>query len=229
MLLVTAIGCFWVVLASFTLPDIRRIGNFIVLWWGTTCCRILGLKIEVQGLENIPEGGCLFIFNHTSHVDIPIFYASVPKPARFGAKAELFKIPIFGWVLRRMGALKINRGDRAKVIRLYQDSVKRVAAGHSFVLAAEGTRIDHAGVGKVFKSGPMIFAISGQFPIVPVVFVGAQEVLPKGRLFPVAEKLGSAIKVKILPMVSTVGLSIDDRRSLKASLQVRMTKAFLEG
>jgi 1-acyl-sn-glycerol-3-phosphate acyltransferase len=224
----TGIGCCLVVIGSLLLPDMRRFGNWIVLTWGRLGCAALGLKLDVQGQQNMPAEGCLFLINHTSLLDILIFHAVVTKPARFGAKAELFKIPLFGWCMRRMGALKINRGEREKVIQLYYESVKRVHAGHSFVLAAEGTRLDHAGVGKDFKSGPMIFAISGQFPIVPIVMKGAHEVLPKGRLTPDPRYLGSTIKVRILEPFTTKGLTIDDRLSLKASIQARMTNTFHE-
>ena len=228
LFLATAIGCLMVVGGSLVLPDMRRFGNWVVRLWGRVGCAALGLKLDVRGLENIPKEGCLFLINHTSLIDILIFHAVIPKAARFGAKAELFSIPLFGWSMKRMGALKINRGERQAVIRLYQDSVKRVHAGHSFVLAAEGTRLERPGVGDKLKSGPMIFAISGQFPIVPVTIKGAYEVLPKGRLLPDPSYLGSRIVVTVLPPVSTKGLTVDDRLSLKRDIQGRMTKAFNE-
>jgi len=228
MLFYTAMGSVVVFVASLILPDLRRFGNWLIYFWASLCCRAVGLRISVTGLENVPREGCLFLFNHTSHLDIVIFHTAVRKPARFGGKAELFKIPLFGWALRRFGVLKINRGEREKVIRLYKDSVKRVKAGHSFVLAAEGTRIDRAGVGEKFKSGPFIFAISGQFPIVPVVIKGAYEVLPKSRFFPDPKYLGSQITVRVLPPVSTLNSTIDERLTLKRAVQASMTKAFAE-
>jgi 1-acyl-sn-glycerol-3-phosphate acyltransferase len=228
LLLVTFIDSVAVFLGSLFLPDMRRFGNAIIRSWGKACCQILGLKLKVTGLENIPSGGCLFIINHSSLMDIPVFHAALKKPARFGAKAELFRIPIFGWAMRRMGALKINRGERKEVLRLYEQSVSRVHAGHSFILAAEGTRMDKPGVGEKFKSGPVIFAISGQFPIVPVVLKGVYEVLPKGRLIPDPKAFNSQVKVVVLPPYETKGLTLDDRSRVKDDLQRQMAKAFAE-
>jgi 1-acyl-sn-glycerol-3-phosphate acyltransferase len=228
LFVITAMGCVLVLISALTLPDLKKVGNLILSVWARLACAFLGVRLRVEGLENLPQGGCLFLFNHTSLMDIPIFHAAIKKPARFGAKAELFKIPLFGWTMRRMGALKINRGDRDRVLQLYKESVRRVHAGHSFILAAEGTRMMHPGVGEKFKSGPFIFAISGQFPIVPLVIKGGYELLPKSALFPQPGALGSEVVVRVLPPMPTEGLSIDDRQSLKKKVRLEMTNAYAQ-
>ena len=229
LLFFTFIGCCLVVVGVIFLPKARAIGDLILYVWAKCCLAVIPVDLEVEGLENIPEEGCLFLFNHTSLLDIPIFYAAIRKTARFGAKAELFKIPLFSQTATRLGALKIHRGDRERVLKLYEDSIKDVnERGRSFALAAEGTRIDRAGVGDEFKTGPLSFALSGQFQIVPIVMIGAFEILPKSRLFPRA-RWHNPVKIKVLPPVPTNGLSFDDRHELKADLHAKMTKAFSEG
>lgn len=229
LLIVTFIGCVVVVIGAWFLPRARKVGDLVLYIWARCMLAVLPARLEVEGLENLPEEGCLFLFNHTSLLDIPIFYAAIRKSTRFGAKAELFKIPIFGRTVSRLGALKIHRGDRERVLKLYAESIKDVnERGRNFALAAEGTRINHAGVGEEFKTGPLSFALSGQFKIVPTVIIGAYEILPKSRLFP-RPSWSYPVKVKILPAVPTKGLSFDDRHELKAELQAKMTKAFSEG
>ncbi len=194
--------------------------------WGRTIQMAFNMRVHVTGEENIPEGGCLLLFNHTSHFDILTIYGQLKKSARFGAKIELFKIPLFGQVLRSGGMLPIARADREDVLKLYQDSIGRVHSGESFLLAAEGTRQTSAGVGAKFKSGPFIFAISGQFPIVPVVLKGSTDCLPKGQLLACTDRWRYDIALKFLPAVSTKGLTLDDRKRLQEEVREMMARAY---
>ena len=201
----------------------------ILSWlWGRTTELAFNLHVHREGDENLPKEGCLFIFNHTSHFDIITIYGQLKKSARFGAKIELFKIPLFGRILRSTGMLPIARSNREGVLKLYEDSIVRVRNGESFLLAAEGTRQTSPGVGAKFKSGPFIFAINGQFPIVPVVLKGATECLPKGQLLACTDRWRHDIKLKFLPPISTVGLTLDDRARLQEETRDLMAKAYEE-
>jgi 1-acyl-sn-glycerol-3-phosphate acyltransferase len=201
--------------------------DFILRTWSLFVAKILSMKIRVEGQQNLSSNGVLFLFNHSSHLDIPIFYASVEKPTtRFGAKIELFKVPFLSGVMKQTGTLPISRHQREQVLQLYADSVKRVESGDSFVLAAEGTRQPAPGVGAHFKSGPLIFAITGQFEIQPVVLRGAYDILPKTSLFPSWGRWVNPVRVSILPPVSTKGLTLDDRDQLKARLHDMMSKEY---
>ncbi len=229
LLLVTAGYCTFSLLVVPFFRDFKNVGDLIIHSWGVVTCSLFGVKIEVVNPENLPKGGCLFLFNHTSQFDIMIFHAAFKKHARFGAKIELFKIPIFGKTMTAFGALPITRGDLQKVIDVYRASIPRVHAGESFILAAEGTRLPRPGVGDKLKSGPIIFAIEGQFPVVPVVIVGAYEILPKSALFPSFGRWHNHVRVKVLPPVSTQGLNIDDRHKVAEQIRAQMTKAFQDG
>lgn len=225
---VTILYCIVALVGVFILGTTKNFGDWIIRNWCKFICFLFRIEIEVEGEENLIDEGCLYLFNHTSLFDIPLFHAAIKKSARFGAKIELFKIPFFGAAMSRLGALPIARGDVEKVKAVYERSIPKVQEGKSYVLAAEGGRHASAGVGKSFKSGPFIFALSGQFPIVPVVIVGAYEITPNKALFASWGRFRNPVKVKILPAMNTKGLSIDDRHSLKRELRERMTKAFLE-
>lgn len=194
--------------------------------WSLAVHSLFNIRIELKGEENIPKGGCIFLFNHTSVFDITAVHQVIRKHVRFGAKAELFKIPIFGHGMRAGGYLEIFRAEKGKVFELYKKSIERVRDGESFALAAEGTRHSMPGVGSRFKAGPFIFAITGQIPIVPVVIHGAYECLSKGEWLACRKQWRSHIVVQVLPAISTKGLSIDQRQELQKQAQNIMTSAY---
>src|SRR5690606_20896953 len=103
-------------------------------FWGKGSCKMFGVKVEVIGAENIPKSGGVFLFNHTSFFDI-FARAGYLQSVRFGAKIELFKIPFFGWAMRRVGILPIARRNREEVFRIYQEAKPRLLAGEKIALA----------------------------------------------------------------------------------------------
>lgn len=215
----------WMIVSTLLFNSARH-QDKILYTWAMLVKYMFNIELTVDGTENLTGHGVLFLFNHTSHFDIPIFYMAVRRRARFGAKIELFKIPVFASVMRIMGTLPIARGEREKVLQLYKDSIERVAQGESFILAGEGTRQPDPGVGRNFKSGPFIFAIGGQFPIQPLVFHGASEILPKNKLFPGWGRWINPVHVAILPVVPTKGLSLEDRDNLKQKVRDSMDQAY---
>lgn len=220
----TSITSSLIIIFSFITGRGRFLDN--LMWvWGHVNLFLFNVHVRVLGRENKPQEGCLYLFNHSSHFDILVL-ATLLKGCRFGAKIELFKIPIFGRAMLALGILPIRRSDRDRVLQLYQDSIARVNKGECFILAAEGTRQPVPGVGARFKGGPFIFAISGQFSIVPVVIRGAAECLPKGDLLACTRKFRHDVTVQILPAVSTVGLKLDDRHRMQEELQKRMDAAY---
>jgi 1-acyl-sn-glycerol-3-phosphate acyltransferase len=224
----TAVIATSVVFCGLVLKN-QNYNDWLICIWGRSLTWFFNIQVDVRGLENLPPGGCLLLFNHSSNFDIMIIAASIPKHARFGAKIELFKIPIFAQGMRAAGVLPIARAEREKVFNLYNESIDLVRGGRSFILAAEGTRQPTPGVGSKFKAGPFIFAITGQFPIVPVVIRGAAEIQPKGELLACTKVWRSHATVTVLPPVPTTGLSVDDRGQLQEEIRLQMTNAYQNG
>lgn len=193
------------------------LGNFITYWWAQGLLIFFNIKVDVEGRENLQASDGIFLFNHCSHFDIPIIFTALKgKTARFGAKTELFKIPFFGGAMRAMHVLEIHRGERERVLKLYQTSLKNVEKGMNYILAPEGTRQPTGLLGK-FKSGPFIMAIAGQVPVKPLVISGAQELMPKGSRLPAWGIWRPRVKIRVLPAVSTKGYTLDQRQQLMAS------------
>lgn len=188
----------------------RRVSDRIIGNWARSSCRFFGVTVVVEGIENIPKGGCLFLFNHRSFFDIFALQGVVPS-LRFGAKIELFKIPIFGTAMRRMGALPIARGNLNEVIAVYKKAEGRMRAGERFALSPEGGRNTTGQNLLPFKSGPFIFAISASAPIVPTLVFGADDVWAKGSLVPAQKKWRYKIVVRFLPPIDASQFTIENR------------------
>jgi 1-acyl-sn-glycerol-3-phosphate acyltransferase len=204
----------------------RQIDDFFVSLWGRICCRMSGVKVIVEGEINRPKGGCLFLFNHSSFFDVFALAGYIPG-IRFGAKAELFKIPIFSQTMRAMDTLPIARNNRDEVYKIYEEAKVRFTNGEQFALSPEGGRF-YARELSPFKAGPFIFAISAAAPVVPVVIIGAYQALPKGGFLLNPRKWSHTIHVKILePIETTRFTSPDQRKELQKLVYEKMNPIWI--
>jgi 1-acyl-sn-glycerol-3-phosphate acyltransferase len=217
----TVLSSFVTVLIGPFFSTTPRFMTFVTKrFWPWPIIRLSGMDLQVRGLENWPKSssGTLVLFNHTSWIDIPVLYYGLPAPMSFGAKEELFRIPVFGGALRRSGGLPIFRSNRAKTLEVYRDAVKN-APGRCFALAPEGTRQDGMMLGK-FKQGPFFFAISGQMAIVPVLIAGAGVMMPRTSVM--INMRHSKVILEILPAVFTDGLSLENVTELQTKVRAMM-------
>lgn len=137
-------------------------------------------KPDVQGLENIPQtGGAILVPNHVSNLDPILLGVQVAKKreVRALAKSSLFKTPVVGGVLRKMGHIPVfrNSSTAADALRAAVEAVNR---GEIIAMYPEGTipeNISHVGV---FKSGAVRLALETGAPIIPIGQWGPQQVLP---------------------------------------------------
>ncbi len=177
--------------------------TYIRYTWAYPLLWFLGIELEVRGLKRFrTDLGSVLVFNHSSHMDIPIIFASSPKSIFFGAKIELFKIPFFGRAMSSVGALPIDRRQRSKVMKVYEAAIPRLKKGHTFALAPEGTRQATPYVGS-FKRGPFEFACQAEAVIQPVVISGALRVLPNHKIIPNSRHLKTKVIIEYLNQVVT--------------------------
>ncbi len=183
--------------------------------WSRTLLFLAGVEVELRGANNMPQSGCLYVFNHTSHYDILTIFSASPRYCYFGAKSELFSIPVFGSAIRIAGALPIERKNREKVMRVYKEAELRVQQGDVFALAPEGTRTKGFGSLSPFKSGPFFFAVNAQMPIVPLVLIGCEKVMPKHALLANWGVWKQKVILEILPPILPQGRSEEQIPQLK--------------
>lgn len=101
---------------------------------------ICGVKVEVRGQENMPEGGCLLACKHQSMLDTIAPWIFVRDPA-FVLKQELLKLPFYGWVVGRMQHIPIDRAGGATALSKMMAAARKAVADHRAILIfPEGTR-----------------------------------------------------------------------------------------
>ncbi len=170
---------------------------------------LAGVRIRVEGTENIPAEACLFMANHTSAVDPVAMFVATPRHIAFLAKQELFRIPLLGLAMRRAQFLPVDRSSAEAAAGSVDRAVEQLRAGVSMMIYPEGTRSPDGHL-LPFKRGGFLLAIRAGRPIVPVAIQGAERILPKHQLW----IRPGEILLKYLPPVSVAGYTQEDRAIL---------------
>jgi len=189
-------------------------------WWSSLMLWAVGVKVRVHGVENLKPGEPhIFASNHVSWFDVPALAKILPR-YKFVAKAELFKVPIFGNGMRAVGMIEIQRENRKAAFGAYDLAAERIRSGNSVVVFPEGTR-GRAYPLRPFKKGPFVLAIAAGVPIVPIIVHGTIEIMPKGSLW----AHPGTIDIHLLEPVSTTGVDYDHREALMQTVRTRMADA----
>ena len=142
---------------------------------------MLGVRLEITGLEHLPEESCVVVANHASYLDGIVMKAALPPRFSFVIKREASSMPVIGFLLRRIGSEFVDRhsagGRRRDASRL----LRKAERGHSLVFFPEGTFDETPGL-KRFHAGAYVAALRGGLPVVPVVIRGARRAMPNGAL-----------------------------------------------
>ncbi len=113
--------------------------NRFAVQWARLAC---GIRYEVSGLENLPSRGCVVVANHQSSWET-IFLATLFPQVCILLKRELLSIPFFGWALRLLRPIAIDRDNpRAALKQLVEQGAARLGQGNSVLIFPEGTRVE---------------------------------------------------------------------------------------
>lgn len=208
---------FWIGFASSTivyglliplvalLPSYHQRYDFILtwnrfnLWWLKVTC---GVRFQVRGRENIPQGSAAILMaNHQSTWET-MSLATIFPPATWVFKKELLRIPFFGWGLRLLDPIAVDRGaGRSAVEQVKVQGKERLDRGIWVVIFPEGTRVQ-PGKKVRYKMGGAVLAEYAQYPVVPVAH-NAGESWPRLSYI----KKPGTITVSIGQPIETAGLS----------------------
>ena len=186
--------------------------------------RVLGIKVEVSGLDRIdPRTALIFMPNHISFLDGPLLEMLIPGAARVVLKKSILRIPVVGLGMRFVGFVPVDRkgikgGKRsiAKAIQMVREK------GYSFLIFPEGTR-SRDGKLQRFRRGGFFLALETGAPIVPVTIGGTFELMPKGQKY--ARK--GRVRVAFHDPITTVGYTPETMAGLMD--KVRKTILSFEG
>jgi 1-acyl-sn-glycerol-3-phosphate acyltransferase len=156
-----------------------RAAHFIARQWAGFILRSCGVRVIVEGTENLPAAPAVYAANHCSALDIPILFGHLPVSFRIIYKKSLNLIPFLGWYLFLGGHVSIDRSNPFKARRSLARAAQRIRQGTPLAVFPEGTRSASAEVGH-FKRGSLVLSIDAGVPVVPVSLVGVKDLVPHG-------------------------------------------------
>jgi 1-acyl-sn-glycerol-3-phosphate acyltransferase len=197
----------------------RGIYDWATKTWTRLLVGAAGVRIVLHDEHRMSEGARVYASNHVSWYDVFVLASVIPH-YKFVAKAELFRIPIFGPSARAVGTIPIERDNRKAAFGAYAEAARRIRAGASVIVFPEGTRGRDYPL-RPFKKGPFVLAVAAQAPVVPVVVYGTIAVQPRDSW----RIRGGTVHVHFLEPVPTAGLVYEDRDRLSREVWRRMSEA----
>lgn len=159
--------------------------------------KIFGIKLNVVGKENIPEGSdYVLIANHQSFLDINVLWPAIAITS-FIAKGELWNIPVFGWVLTHIGCIPVDHKDPRKNAGMGKLVKKRLEDGYTITIFPEGHRSADGHMLK-FQNGIFRMAKEHHFRLLPVTLVGTGDRLSKTKF----SLVPGEVKIVIHPVIN---------------------------
>ena len=207
--------CVLIVITAF-LPKGRVLATKLYEFFGWIGIVLVGVELNIIGAEKIdPKKSYVVIGNHPSTLDIFTHITALPVSIRFLTKTELFRIPIFGRVLKTLGLPRIDRKNAKANFEKINDSINQVIKlGNSIMIFPEGKRSNQKEL-LPFKKGASHIAKDFNLPVIPVVSHNAHNLMVKGKVW---LKSGE-IKIEILdPIYNVNDYSVDELTSKMESL-----------
>ncbi|MCC5867895.1 MAG: 1-acyl-sn-glycerol-3-phosphate acyltransferase [Gammaproteobacteria bacterium] len=192
----------------------HRLGFAVARAWAATVvagARLLcGIRFEVEGLEHLPQRNTVVMIKHSSAFET-LAELTIFPPQCWVLKRELMWIPIFGWALKWLRPIAINRaGGRNAVDQVVAQGSERLREGLWVMIFPEGTR---TAVGQTRRYGlsAVLLAQKNGLPVVPVAH-NAGVVWPRRGLL----KRPGTVRMVIGPPIDTVGRDV---REINAQVQ----------
>lgn len=137
---------------------------------------------KIIGKKNIPNGACIISSNHTSNMDAVMLAVKTWEKKYYLAKKELFKNKLFGFILKKCGAVKIDR--QANDVTAIKNCLTILKNNKKLVIFPEGTRVhnENMELGEV-KHGVAMFAIKAKVPIVPMFITKTPKIFRRNRIY----------------------------------------------
>jgi 1-acyl-sn-glycerol-3-phosphate acyltransferase len=177
---------------------------------GPVMAKVNPWRLEIAGLEGVDYSKVyVIVSNHQSLADIPVI-THLKLDTKWLAKAELFRVPVLGWMMRAVGDVPVARGEARKAAKAMLQCARYLRQACSVVFFPEGTR-SRDGAVLPFNEGPFQLAIREQVPVLPLVVEGSGDALPRHTwLFGEAQE----IHLRILDPVPVDGWNVKQSAAL---------------
>ena len=166
--------------ATVSAPPVNRL--YTILKVPSVAIARTMFRLESRDRENVPPAGpVLLVANHSSVLDPPLIGSATDRQLSFLAKAELFDLPLFGGLIRRLNARPIRReGADPSALRT---AMRVLEDGGALLIFPEGTRGEE-GIIRSAKTGAGMLAVLSGAAVVPVFIQGSGRAWPRGRTLP---------------------------------------------
>ncbi|PYO02147.1 MAG: 1-acyl-sn-glycerol-3-phosphate acyltransferase [Candidatus Rokuibacteriota bacterium] len=155
---------------------------YAVLKFAALVAMRLLFRLRSHDRERVPPTGpVLLVANHSSLLDPPLVGGSAPRPVSFMAKAELFRIPLFGGLIWRLNARPVRRGGNDP--SALRAALRVLERGGALLVFPEGTR-GPEGELRQGKAGAGMLAVLSGASVVPVYINGSGRAWPRGQRLP---------------------------------------------
>ncbi len=196
-----------IIFVSF-LPHGKIMATKIYEFFGWIGLKFVGIKLNVKGNEKIDlNQSYVVVSNHPSTLDIFTHITALPVSIRFLTKTELFRIPIFGRVLKVLGLPRIDRKNAsANFDKINKSILKVIENKNSIMIFPEGKRSNQKEL-LPFKKGAAYISKDFNLPIIPVVTHNAHNLMRKGEVW----LRSGEINLEILdPITNTEEYSVEE-------------------
>jgi 1-acyl-sn-glycerol-3-phosphate acyltransferase len=212
-------------LASFA-DKHGRLQHRLARHWARASVWSSGTRVEVIGLNNISTGPSVYAANHTSYMDTPVVFSSLPFQFRILARKNLWSLPFIGWYLDRSGQIPIDTENPRATVSSLGAGVKALREGLSVFVFPEGGRTPNGEL-QPFLNGAAYLAIRAQVPLIPVALIGVYDLLPihtrhfyhHSRRHPLKLIIGTPIETKHLTLRQSESLTTQLREAIAALIQ----------
>lgn len=166
------------IFASSLSPKTYRRFFYYERIWAKLVLLLCGYRVTVQWHEKPkPDGQYIICANHTSMLDIMLTLAVFPFPFLFIGKAELAKLPIFGYFYKRTNIL-VDRSSMASRKKTFEVAGLKLEEGLGMCIYPEGMAPREEVMLAPFKSGAFRLAADKQVTIIPATFYDCKRLLP---------------------------------------------------
>lgn len=220
-----ACGLFWICFSEI-ITDLfggwtRKKVDTWVHGWGRMSARLLQVKLKIFNPHQVDITAykrCVLMFNHTSHLDIPVIYSAFPYTIRMLAKKELYRIPVFSRGMRLGEFPAIDRGNREQAMKDLQYARELMETGVLINVFPEGTRSRDGRLGKL-KKGGFYLAIEAQATIIPIGLRNMATVLPAESL---RLQLGQEVEIHIGQPIDASNYTIQNKDNLIKAVETQL-------
>lgn len=206
----------WVAVSMTGGPVTRgRVSTWAATQWSRSSAKGLDIAIEVEGLDNVPEGAVVYASNHESLVDILVLGASLPGDFKWAAKRSVMNIPFLGWHLRLAGHVPVDRNKGKEAAQAVVEAFTSVLEEDKPLLVfPEGTRTEDGKL-RPFKNGAFQAAVDADCPVVPVALHGTFSLMSRDAVDTGSSRdpnLDRVVTVRVgAPIYPIAELSTEDR------------------